>query len=300
MGEYLNLNTSTMNNPNENYAREIMQLFSLGTDRSTSTGRPRGSRDGTIIPTYDQFTVTEFARALTGWHFAAQHRARNHELPDPMIASTANHDLGTKQLLNGFTTTAGASPQQDLNDAIDNIFNHPNVGPYIAKHLIRQLVTSNPSPDYVARVATVFNNNGSGVRGDMKAVIMAILLDPEARQTPPADPNFGRLKDPVTFCTASPARDERDGGERNRTIRRLPAADRVPHGSRRASAADRLQLLPSRLSVCPERRSSRPSSAIFDTMTALKRANFVNTMVFSNIPMSANAPNGTARSICPS
>src|SRR5262249_10162229 len=197
MGEYLNLDSSTKNNPNENYAREVMQLFSVGTDQLNIDGTPQKLADGSIIPTYDQFAVTELARARSGWRLANPINPSTTNYRDPMVAVTANHDLGSKTLLNGFVTAPGASPQQDLSDALDNLFNHSNVGPYVSRHLIRQLVTSNPSPAYIPRIATIFNDNGSGVRGDLKAVVKAILLDPEARQITPSDPNYGHLKDPV-------------------------------------------------------------------------------------------------------
>lgn len=132
-------------------------------------------------------------------------RAANAGVPDyidPMVVTAANHDGGAKTLLNGVTLPATnpvtvASANRDLNDAIDNIFNHQNVGPFIGRNLIEHLVTSNPSPAYIARVTAAFNDNGSGVRGDMKAVIRAILLDPEARNPP--DAKFGHLQEPVLF-----------------------------------------------------------------------------------------------------
>ncbi|MEO8293779.1 MAG: DUF1800 family protein, partial [Actinomycetota bacterium] len=154
MGIYLDLSSSTKNNPNENYAREILQLFATGTDQLNLDGTPQTLANGDIIPVYDQFQVDEFARVFTGWRFATPIGAGITNYRDPMVPVSANHDLNPKFLLGGFTTGAGASPAQDMNDAIDNIFNHPNVGPYVAKNLIQSLVTSNPTPAYVARVAT--------------------------------------------------------------------------------------------------------------------------------------------------
>jgi uncharacterized protein (DUF1800 family) len=295
MGDYLNLNTSTANLPNENYAREIMQLFSLGTVLLAIDGSPRTNADGTIIPTYDQTAVTELARALTGWRFAAALGAGITNYRDPMIASTANHDSGSKTLLNGRVIPAGQSPDQDLNNAIDNIFTHPNVGPYVSRHLIRSLVTSNPSPAYIQRVATVFNDNGSGVRGDLKAVIKAILLDPEARQPSPTT-DSGHLKEPVLFALnllrSTNARSANgqttSDGYLNPSVAAL--------GQDVFRPATVFSYYPAFYQV-PGTPILGPEFGVFDSTTALKRANFVNTMVYANIPAtgaSGNAPNGTS------
>ena len=161
-------------------------------------GTARTDAQGKRLPTYDQTTITEFARVFTGWNFAApktwavdgQTSVVNYV--DPMIpVNNQNvHDPDQKTLLQGAVLPAGQSTEQDLNAAVDNIFNHPNVGPFIATRLIRSLVTSNPDPAYVQRVAVTFNNNCAGLyaaancngeRGDLQAVVRAILLDPEAR-----------------------------------------------------------------------------------------------------------------------
>ncbi len=296
MGDYLNLKTSTATLPNENYAREIMQLFSLGTDLLNNDGSPRTRADGTIIPTYDQFAVTELARALTGWRFAPDIGPGITNYRDPMVASTARHDAGSKTLLNGFVIPPGRSPDQDLNGALDNIFLHPNIGPYVSRHLIKSLVTSNPSPAYIQRVATVFNDNGSAVRGDMRAVVKAVLLDPEARQPTPASADFGHLKEPVLFALnllrSTNARSA-DGkttsdGYLNPTVSAL--------GQDVFRPATVFSYYPA-FYQAPGTTIVGPEFGIFDQTTALKRANFVNTMVFSNIPATAatgNAPNGTS------
>jgi hypothetical protein len=120
----------------------------------------------------------------------------------PMVAYPSEHDSGSKQLLGGYLEASGLTPQADLNNALDNIFNHPNVGPFVGKLLIQHLVKSNPSPAYVQRVAEAFANNGSGVRGDMQALITAILLDPEARANDNGgndQPGDGHLQEPALF-----------------------------------------------------------------------------------------------------
>lgn len=173
--------------PDENYAREIMQLFSIGLFRLQPDGTFVLSGAGQPIPTYDNDDITEFAKIFTGLSFAgADHDFhQGQELwTAPMRMYPAFHEPGPKHLLRGRYVPAGQAAMQDIEDAIDNLFEHPNVGPFVARRLIQRLVSSNPSPDYIRRVSTAFADNGSGVRGDMQAVISAILLDPEARSWP--------------------------------------------------------------------------------------------------------------------
>ncbi len=193
-----------VSSPDENYAREVLQLFSIGLVKLNLDGTPELD-NGKTIPSYTQETVENFARVFTGWNYQSGDTPQtsgffNLGIPShtkPMISFDAFHDMGPKVLLNNTAIDANQTAEQDLADALDNIFNHPNVGPFIGKLLIQHFVTSNPSPDYVARVATVFNDNGSGIRGDLKAVISAILLDTEARNGHKTMPNqFGKFKEP--------------------------------------------------------------------------------------------------------
>src|SRR5262249_55904359 len=170
MGRYLDMATNTVYNPNENYGREILQLFSIGTVRLNPDGTRQVDLSGRPIPTYDQRIVTGFGRVLTGWSFAAPPAPGYTNYLDPMVLTPSDHDTGPKPLLNGAMLPGGGDADQELNAAIDNIFLHSNVGPYIGSLLIHSLVTSNPSPAYVARVTAAFNDNGAGVRGDLKAV----------------------------------------------------------------------------------------------------------------------------------
>lgn len=215
MGEYLNMannskaNSSSGSVANENYARELMQLFTIGTSMLNPDGTVQYDANNIPIPTYSQFTVTEFARVYTGWTYApgpgetSTTTWGSGPTPyNPMAANASQHDSGSKQLLNGYVSPAGLTALEDLGNALDNIFNHPNVGPFVCKQLIQHLVKSNPSPAYVERVAAVFDNNGKGLRGDMKAVVTAILMDPEARANddggdPQADD--GHLQEPALF-----------------------------------------------------------------------------------------------------
>jgi uncharacterized protein (DUF1800 family) len=270
MGEYLDMKKSgketTVTNPdgtsvsfypNENYARELLQLFSIGTVKLNLDGSPQLDGAGKPIPTYDEATVQAFAKAFTGWTYAAHPNDTDAntvgrwlwdywaganatkaveqeiscqkwstpmrpwtinrlqpgtwDLCDAQRASTGSsqpncakpqlpppHDTSSKTLLNGAVIPANQTPMQDIDSAIDNIFNHPNVGPFIGRQLIQRLTMSNPQPPYVERVAKVFNNNGAGVRGDMKSVIRAILMDPDVRLEMRSEgPLAGKLKEPV-------------------------------------------------------------------------------------------------------
>jgi uncharacterized protein (DUF1800 family) len=206
MGNYLDMARSTQQNPNENYAREILQLFSIGVDMLNQDGTPQLNPQGERIASYTQDTVNNFTKVFTGWTFCNGPECPNRvngvlNYTDPMAVNPANHDNTQKVLLNGTILPAGQTPDQDLKEALDNVFYHPNVGPFISKLLIQQLVTSNPTPAYVGRVAAKFNNNGSGIRGDLKAVVRAILLDPEARGNVKTDPDYGHLREPALFIT---------------------------------------------------------------------------------------------------
>ena len=191
MGTYLNMLNSAKpaseQIANENFGREMMQLFSLGTDLLNADGTAQTDGGGNPIQTYTELQVEAFARAYTGWTFAnADGSAPSSLIGTPnwthlMVPVESEHDTTAKTLLSGTTLPAEQTAEQDLKGALDNIFAHPNVGPFISKQLIQHLVSGNPSPAYVERVSAVFANNGSGVRGDMKAVITAIVMDPEAR-----------------------------------------------------------------------------------------------------------------------
>jgi uncharacterized protein (DUF1800 family) len=209
MGQYLNMNGNTRTNVNENYAREILQLFSVGLNQLNDDGTVQTDDSGNPVPTYDQDVITAFARVFTGWHLDTQIAAGVPNYRDPMVVNANNHDVNPKTLLDGQVVNDTA--QVELGLALDNIFNHHNVGPFIGKQLIQKLVTSNPSPGYVTNVTNAFNTGsytgpngtafGSGNRGDMQAVVAAVLLDPEARTAPDVSSTFGHLREPVLFIT---------------------------------------------------------------------------------------------------
>jgi uncharacterized protein (DUF1800 family) len=164
-----------------------MQLFTIGLVELNMDGSPRLDAAGKSIPTYDQFRIGEFSRALSGWGFAKGYE----DMSAPMVAREQYHDRRAKKLLNGVILPAGQTAAQDLDAVINNLVQHPNTAPFISLRLIRNLVTSNPSRAYVQRVATVFRNSHS----NLAATLRAVLLDPEARDLPGS--GFGHLRDPV-------------------------------------------------------------------------------------------------------
>jgi uncharacterized protein (DUF1800 family) len=213
MGNYLDMvnndkaNPASGTTPNENYARELLQLFSIGVNLLNIDGSVQTDTQGRPIPAYNEDVIEGYAYLFTGWTYPPRPGTTSQwtnpiNYEGTMASAASHHDSGSKLILQGRVLPGGQTPKQDLADGLDAVFNHPNVGPFIGKQLIQHLVTSNPSPQYIARVATVFNNNGNGVRGDMRAVIRAILLDPEARGDAKTDPNYGHLRQPALFMTS--------------------------------------------------------------------------------------------------
>jgi uncharacterized protein (DUF1800 family) len=212
MGQYLYMllndkaDPATGRQPNENYAREIMQLFSIGLYQLNRDGSLKLDSNGLPTATYSQSDVEGLAAVFTGWTWGQPNPPifSNKVTPDwrhPMVNLASHHSSDTKHILNGFVIPAGQTPNKDLQMALDTIFKHPNVGPFFCKALIQRLVTSNPSPGYVYRVASAFNDNGEGVRGDLKAVVRAILLDYDARGPASIDQGAGHLREPVVRVT---------------------------------------------------------------------------------------------------
>lgn len=205
MGDYLDMVDSNRSAPSENYARELLQLFSMGPDQLAMDGTPVKDSTGATIANYTADDVRNIARALTGYTFA---RIGNAAITDstardwsrPMIGVPARYDNSAKTFL-GATVPAGASQADSVAAVVDAAFNHPSTAPFIARYLIRNLVTANPSPAYVARIAGVFANNGANIRGDMKAVIRAILTDGEARGSAGAGDTYGKVKEPILLLT---------------------------------------------------------------------------------------------------
>lgn len=204
MGKYLDLANSRKPTPgsaaNENFARELMQLFTIGLYLLEPDGTVRLDPLGHPVRAYDQATVQQVALALTGWTFPGPGSSNWESFSGPLLACEEHHDAREKTL-DGAILPAGLTAPAEMAATLDWLFQHPNAGPFLATRLIRSLVVSNPSPGYVQRVARVFSDNGAGVRGDLRAVITAILMDAEARGVTPAA-NGGRLKDATYHMVA--------------------------------------------------------------------------------------------------
>lgn len=324
MGNYLDMAFSSRTNPNENYARELMQLFSVGLFVLNQDGTLKLDSTGNPIPTYDQNGVNNLTKLLTGFTFCGVVASCPNIVSgtvnyiDPMrIINTGNHDLTAKTLLSwpadsnfppnntnvaacsnctnaaNITTYANASLEQ----AIDNAYNHPNVGPFVSKILIQHMVTSDPTPAYVGRVAAVFNANRSNPT-QMKEVIRAILLDPEARGDFKSDPAFGKLREPVQFATNI----LRSFGVRNAAGNGPSDGYFYARGEFLGMAQIPFQsptvfnFYPPDYGI-PGTTLLGPEFAIMTTGTAIQRTNFVNRFVFTDIPFPValpNAPLGTS------
>jgi uncharacterized protein (DUF1800 family) len=330
MGDYLNMRGNSVVNrtnptPNENYAREIMQLFSIGVDTLNQDGTPVLDSQGNRLPSYDQTTIANLARVFTGWDLDANKTwivdgttAVTNYL-DPMVpnGNINRYDIAQKTLLTDInhanpvvvpacTNCTGGTAAQNLantkayaitslNTAIDNLFNHPNTGPYICGQLIRQLVTSNPSPPYVGRCAAMFANNGSGTRGDMKAVITEILLDPEARGDVKNDPNYGHLREPLLLMThlLRTFNATSDG-----VLATSNASNNFSNemGQNLFNPPTVFSYFPADYGL-PGTTLFGPEFGLLDTSLTYRRTNFMNTLLLANggngIPVGTNRPSGT-------
>ena len=313
MGQFLNMNTSTKTAPNENYAREIMQLFSIGTELLNMDGTTQNNAQAEPLPTYDQSVIDNLKLVFTGWKIVnvtcppPNDTVNCPDYINPMTFDTTKHDTSSKVLFQGFlpnldgigspTNIVGdPAGYSELNASIDALFNHPNIAPYLARELIHSLVTSNPTPAYVERVAWAFNDDGNGVRGSLWAVVKAILLDPEAR-TAPSDPTYGKLKEPEQFVLGFLR-----GFNPLSTNRQLPSDGNI---NNQTNAMGQSTFRPNTVfSYFPQDYFAPPASAelfgpefgIMDAATSLKRANFINTMTFGGgiQPSGTDTPNGTS------
>jgi uncharacterized protein (DUF1800 family) len=335
MGEYLNMRGNSVVSlanptPNENYAREIMQLFSIGVDSLNQDGTPVLDAQGNRVPTYDQNSITNLARVFTGWDLDVNKispvdgTSSSANYQDPMVPNVNRnrYDTNQKTLLVdirspnpvvipacGSPCITGTSPQMlaadqayattSLNSAIDNLFFHPNTGPYVCIQMIHQLVTSNPSPAYVGRCAAAFANNGSGVRGDLKAVITTILLDPEARGDVKTDPNYGHLREPVLLMThLLRAFNATDASKTDGVlVSNSPSNFSSNLGQNVFNPPTVFSYFPADFNL-PGTNLFAPEFGILDTSSSYARTNFMNTLFVANggngIPVSGtNRPQGT-------
>ena len=287
MGRFLNMVNNDKGNPakgtaaNENYAREIMQLFTLGLTKLHDDGTPVLDSNDNPEPTYTQTDVTNMAKAFTGWVYGAPPGVApaGHDRAyylTPMIPLEVEHDQTAKSILDA-TLPAGQTAEQDLDDALHVLFTQSSVPAFVSQQLIQHLVTSNPSLEYVRRVADVFKDNGSGVRGDLQAVVYAILADPEARAADAADAmdqdTFGHLREPV-LLVANLLRGL--GGNLSPTSRVAASA---------ANLGQNLFYAPSVFSYfSPQYRTSgglpAPEFQIYSTQTAASRVNLLNSAIY--------------------
>jgi uncharacterized protein (DUF1800 family) len=281
--------------PNENFARELLQLFAWGVWELNKDGTYKIDGAGNPIPSYENETVREYARALTGWTYAPRPgvtsrwtNATNYEgdmVPDPNTDRTRNqHDFTAKTLSAQSACAPGVAkavlpanqtPEQDLQDTITNIFCHPNVGPFIVRQLIQHLVTSNPSPAYVQRVVNVFDNNGQGVRGDMRATVRAILLDSEARGATRVAGTAGKLKEPALLVTSFV---RQLGGFSDGLYLRQQATGM---GQNVFNSPSVFNYYPAEY-VIPATDLEGPQFGILNGTTSFARTNFLHSMTFAN------------------
>jgi uncharacterized protein (DUF1800 family) len=302
MGVYLDMvnndKPATGLNPNENYARELLQLFTIGLYKLKPDGTQQLDISNNPIPTYDESVVQGFAHVYTGWTFPTKpgqvlqkHNSAYYGLPpygSPMENFASNHDASQQTLLDGGTVN-GPTAIQELNQALDNIFNSATLPPFVCKQLIEHMVKSNPSPGYITNVVNAFNNNGSGIHGDLQAVLKAILMDPEARagdfQVFPTqtDPNEGHLREPVLFMTSvMRALNSTDGGS-------SLANQGNNMGQNILTSPTVFNFFPPDYTI-PQNYFNPPQPGIFGPefdietpTTAVDRANFVATVVFGSL-----------------
>lgn len=292
MGHWLDMvnndKPATGNHANENYARELMQLFTMGLSQLNPDGTQMLDGFGNPIPTYTQNDVMALGRSFTGWTYPTMAGATlvKHNpsyYGGPMVPFESNHDSGAKTFL-GQSVAAGQSAEQELANVLTIIFNNPNLPPFVCRQLIEKLVTSNPSPAYVARVTAaftsgIFQNYGTGKRGDLQAVTAAILLDDEARRgdsPSTAVASDGKLREPVVMMVA---------------LARAFHANTDGTGFTGQSGTMSQSLFNSGSvfnffppqSLIPGTTLNGPEFAIFNTSTALNRVNFINTFVYGKV-----------------
>jgi uncharacterized protein (DUF1800 family) len=291
MGRYLNMANNNKGNAakgtaaNENYGRELLQLFTLGLTQLNMDGSAVLDAQKNPVPTYNQAQVTSLAKLLTGWTYpiAPGAIAKNNNPAyylGQMYPVAAEHDTTSKTIFSNITIPPGESASQDLESLLDALMAQPTMAPFISQQLIQHLVTSNPSPAYIQRVAQVFANDGTGATGNLQAVITAILTDPEARagdSSAAAEPaNFGHLREPILFMA--------------NLLRGLNATLSSPNGVSGAATnmGEELFYAPSVFSYfSPQSRTEKgllgPEFQIYSTQTVANRADTVNTLIYGTM-----------------
>jgi len=294
MGTYLNMANNNKGNPakgtapNENYAREMMQLFTLGLTELNPDGTPVLDSNKNPIPTYNQAVVTNMAKVLTGWTYptapGATAKTNNPEYYfGQMFAVETEHDTTAKAIFNNLTIPAGQTAEQDLDTLINDLMAQPSMAPFVSRQLIQHMVTSNPSPAYIQRVSQVFTSTG----GDMKSVITAILTDSEARAgdaaNAPVNPNFGHLREPILLLSNL-------GRGLSAVVGATNSIDNYAN-----ELGENLFNEPSVFSYfSPQNRIAGgllgPEFQIYSTQTASDRANLVNTALYASVGSTTTLP----------
>ncbi len=325
MGRYLNMannvkaSSATAPQPNENYARELLQLFSIGVFVLNTDGTLRlDPATSEPIPTYGNAEITNFARALTGWTYArpdgtiasnglnalhygsmalsgtgsagrATLTTYRPLIADRRAVASSNHDSGAKRLLDyqgvnpaNRDLPAGRTAQQDLDAVINNVYNHPNVGPFICKQLIQHLVTSNPSRGYVQRVVQVFNSNRSNPV-QLQEVVKAILLDSEARGDLKTAAGYGHLREPALFITSLLRALNATGTGANPFQDAPNLSTNMGQNILNSPTVFNFYLPDYRINVGDQSLLS-PEAQLLTTETVVRRVNFVNTLLYGTIP----------------
>jgi uncharacterized protein (DUF1800 family) len=304
MGNYLNMRTSTRYTPNENFAREVLQLFNVGLYMMNPDGTLQLDENNDPVPTYDQETVNNFTATLTGWSLCERGGGQcpNRVLGapnyiDPMIVNNPdNHDLSAKTLLQ-YPGSAGTEnipacadctgtaitdyADDSLEQALDNIYNHPNVAPFVSKFLIRQLVTGDPSPAYVGRAAAVFNEHRTNPE-QLKEVVKAILLDPEARGDEKTDPVYGKLREPVQFVTNIARHFDARSADRSGPSDGVFTTETKAMGQIVFMSPTVFNFYPPDY-IVPGTAFNGPEFGLYTTVTSVSRINFLNTLVFNRL-----------------
>jgi len=310
MGNYLDMMRSTRTNPNENYPREILQLFNVGLFQLNPDGTVKRDSLGNPLDTYTQDDVNNFTKVLTGWSRCEVTGCPNRtagapNYKDPMILTTGNHDLTAKTLLDypgavgkNIAACTGCTASQistyannSLNQALDNIYYHPNTAPFVSRLLIQQLVTSDPSPAYVERVANVFTANNTNPT-QMREVIKAILLDPEARGNKKTDPRYGKLREPVLLVTNLMRQFDAKSNDLLGESDGVVNAWTTGIGQDVFRPASVFNYYPMDYMV-PGTTLPGPEFGVFTTGTSIGRANNINTMAFGSLGVATTRPNGT-------
>jgi len=288
MGRYLNMannnkaNAATGSVPNENYGRELMQLFTLGLSQLNPDGSLMLDSNNNMIPTYVQADVTGMSQALTGWTYpTAPGATQKNNNPayyfGQMIPIAAEHDTSAKTIFGNITINAGGTPQQDLAAVIAGLMKQPTMAPFISQQLIQHLVSSNPSSGYIRRVSDVFSNDGSGNAGNLQAVITAILMDPEARAAddPSVEmlPDYGHMREPILFMT-----DVLRGLNATVAATSTISGDASNMGENLFNAGSVFSYF------SPQSRTEHglfgPEFQIYSTQTAADRVNYVNSILY--------------------